>query len=262
MFSPLNALIAAPAVLSTALSAASQASKFTYYSTRAIFNPLDADAVSAVGEISALHALEHMRRQMMESQTGRYLLQVQPRISDKLLEEARQLPEGTFGRRYALYMDTNQFLPDGRTPVRHIEDSTLSYIMTRYRQCHDFLHTCADAGRTVHEEVAVKLLEYQHTTLPLGLLAVPGGALHESAEELGNTKLYWKWAKLNAPCSVHGKKSIPFYLNHIWEDLLELPMEKVMEITGITPLTEFLAKAKAVQKGDTPPPKENEAAEV
>lgn len=248
MFSPINALVAAPAVLSTALSVAGQVSKFTYYSTRAIFNPLDGDAVAAVGEISALHALENMRRQMMESQSGRYLLQVQPHISDKLLEEARQLPEGSFGRRYALYMDTNQFLPDGRTPVRHIEDSTLAYIMTRYRQCHDFLHTCADAGRTVHEEVAVKLLEYQHTGLPLGLLAVPGGAPHETPEQRRNTKLYWEWAKLNAPCTAHGKKPIPFYLNHIWEDMLDLPMEKVMDITGITPLTEFLAKANEQKK--------------
>lgn len=224
---------------------AQSAGSFSCYSVRAMLDPTDAAAVSAVGEIPALPALQHMRRMMMEDQQGRYILQVQPTVTDRVLQEARQMPEGSFGRRYADYMDYNQFTPDGRTPVQFIQDPLLAYIMTRYRQCHDFLHTCTDCGRTVHEEVAVKLLEYQHTKLPLGVLAVPGGSWHMTRAKRKETAIYWKWAKLNAPCNVHGRPQIPFYMNHIWEDMLELPMEEIRKMTGLTPLPEYLA---ALQK--------------
>lgn len=223
---------------------AQAAGSFGYFSIRAMFDPTDAAAVSAVGEIPAYPALEYMRRIMMENQSGRYILQVQPTVGDRLLNEARQLPEGSFGRRYADYMDHNHFTPSGRTAVQFISDPLLAYIMTRYRQCHDFLHTCSDCGRTVHEEVAVKLLEYQHTKLPLGVLALPGGAWHMTSEKRKETAVYWDWAKLNAPCNEHGKKQIPFYLNHVWEDMLELSMEEVREITGIIPLPEYLLTLK------------------
>lgn len=230
---------------------AAQATAFAYYSARAIADPNDAEAVAAVGELSAVGALEGMRRRMLGSQTGRYILQVQPQVRDSLLEDARQMPEGSFGRRYAAYMDFNKFTPEGRTAVQHISDPLLAYIMTRYRQCHDFLHTCADCGRTVHEEVAVKLLEYQHTGLPLGLLALPGGGVHLYEKELSQYRAYWKWAQLNAPCSTHGKKQLPFYLNHVWEDLLELPMEEVTNITGIVPLHAYLRAEHAPENGET-----------
>lgn len=223
-------------------------SSFSYYSVRAVVDPTDAVAVSAVGEIPALPALNYMRQIMMADQCGRYILQVQPTIGDRLLQEARQMGEGTFGHRYAAYMDYNQFTPSGRMAVRFISDPLLAYIMTRYRQCHDFLHTCTDCGRTVQEEVAVKLLEYQHTTLPLGVLAVPGGSWHLTRDQRGEMRKYWNWAKINAPCNVHGKKPIPFYLNHVWEDMLELPMEEVRKITGITPLPEYLAELEQEQE--------------
>eukprot|EP00796_Vickermania_ingenoplastis_P012049 gene12049-8301_t len=217
-----------------------QAGALSYYSARAMIDPTDGAAVAAVGELSAVNSLENMRRMMMESQTGRYILQVQPRVRDSLLEEARQMPKGSFGRRYADYMDYNNFTPEGRTPVKHISDNLLAYIMTRYRECHDFLHTCCDCGRTVHEEIALKLLEFQHTGLPLGVLALPGGFFHLNSQDARKSKVYWEWAKANAPCTVHGKPPVPFYLTHVWEDLLELPMEEVQKITGITPLPEYM----------------------
>lgn len=214
----------------------SQAAAFTYYSARALLDPTDADAVFSVGEITAVRALENMKRQMLESQTGRHILQQQPLIPDRVLETAREMPEGSFGRAYASFMDFNHFTPSGRTAATHVKDPLLAYIMTRYRQSHDFLHTCAGCGRTVQEEVAVKLLEYQHTGLPLGLLALPGGGIHLFKEQLAQYKHYWKWARANAPCSIHGMPQRPFYLNHLWETMLELPMEEVSRITGITPL--------------------------
>lgn len=243
-------MLHAPLYVPTILSAASTAVSFAINSAQAMIDPTNAAAVSAVGEISAVPALQCLKEKLMQTQSGRYILQVQPHVGDKLLEEARQLPEGSFGRRYADYMDHNKFTPDGRTAVKYVDDKLLAYIMTRYRQCHDFLHTCTDCGRTVHEEVAVKLLEYQHTGLPLGVLAVPGAVLHLSREQRQSAGEYWKWAKHNAPCSVHGERTVPNYLSHIWEDYLELPMEEVQRITGLTPLNTFLKKNDAPEQSE------------
>ncbi|EPY41541.1 ubiquinone biosynthesis protein-like protein [Angomonas deanei] len=177
---------------------------------------------------------------MMADITGRTILTHRPRVTDSVLEAARKMDENSFGRRYAAYMDHNKFLPSGRTPVQHIADPTLSYIMTRYRECHDFLHTITDCGRTVEEEVAVKLLEFQHTGLPLGLLAVLGGAPHMSAAQRQQVREYWRWAQANRPNGTHGERFINCYLNIMWEDLLPRPHAEVVREVGITPLKEFL----------------------
>lgn len=229
-------------VVTLTASVAGQLTAFAYQSLRAIRDPADGEAVSAVGELSSLDALEGMKHAMMADRTGRVILRQQPLITDDTLELARAQPTGSFGRRYAEYMDYNHFTPSGRTPVRHIADPTLAYIMTRYRQCHDFLHTATEAGRSVEEELAVKLLEWRHTGLPLGLLAIAGGVPHLSQAQRGNMKVYWEWAAAQAPCSVHGQRFIPFYLNVPWEEMLPRPVEEVRTVTGLIALPEFLKR--------------------
>lgn len=221
---------------------AGQLSAFAMHSFRAIRDPTDADAVAAVGELSSLEALENMKRKMMGDRDGRAILHEQPMVTDDVLEMARAQPEGSFGQHYAAYMDHNHFTPSGRTPVRYILDPTLAYVMTRYRQCHDFLHTVSAAGRSVEEELAVKLLEWHHTGLPLGLLAVAGGAPHLDTEQRENMRVYWQWAADLAPSSVHGEKYVPFYLNVQWEEMMPRPVAEVREITGLTSLPDYLTE--------------------
>ncbi|KAG5485574.1 hypothetical protein LSCM1_07663 [Leishmania martiniquensis] len=213
-------------------------------SLKAIRDPTNADAVAAVGELSSLDALENMKNCMMADMRGRNILKHTPVVCDEALEVSRGLAPSTFGFRYAAYMDRNHFLPSGRTAVRHIADPTLAYVMTRYRQCHDFLHAITGCGRTVEEELAVKIFEWRHTGLPLGLLSVVGGAPHLSATQWANLRLYWEWATLNAPCSRHDQPIIPMYLNVPWEDMLAMEYDEVMRYTGITPLPVFLESRK------------------
>ncbi|EPY33886.1 ubiquinone biosynthesis protein-like protein [Strigomonas culicis] len=227
-------------LVATSLALVNQTGTFVYQSLRAIRDPTDAVAVSAVGELSSLDALENMKHAMMSDIRGRSILKHQPIVDDAVLERARAQPEDSFGRTYAAYMDHNAFTPNGRVAVKHIDDPLLAYVMTRYRQCHDYLHTVTGCGRTVDEELAVKLLEWQHTGLPLGLLAIAGGAPHLSSTQRRHMPLYMEWARQNAPKYIHGEKQTPCYLNVVWEDLLERPLKEVQDLVNITPLAAFL----------------------
>ncbi|CAJ1018222.1 ubiquinone biosynthesis protein-like protein, putative [Leishmania guyanensis] len=183
-----------------------------------------------------------MKNCMMADQRGRSILKHQPVVGDEVLEFSRGLAPSTFGFRYAAYMDRNHFLPSGRTAVKHIADPTLAYVMMRHRQCHDFVHVITGCGRSVEEELAVKVFEWKHTGLPLGLLSLLGGASRLSATQLAHMRLFWEWASHNAPCSRHDKPAVPMYLNVPWEDMLAKEYDEVAAYTGITPLPVFLKK--------------------
>ncbi|KAG5510606.1 hypothetical protein JKF63_06904 [Porcisia hertigi] len=229
-------------LISTGAALAHQTSVFAVESLKAICDPANADAVAAVGELSSLESLENIKNCMMADKRGRGILKHQPVVGDEALEYSRSLAPSTFGSRYAAYMDHNHFLPSGRAAVRHISDPTLAYVMTRYRQCHDFLHAMTGCGRTIEEELAVKILEWKHTGLPLGPLSLLGGAPHLSATQWSRMPLYWVWASSCAPCSRHGEHAVPMYLNVPWEDMLDKEYDDVVKYTGITPLSTFLQK--------------------
>jgi ubiquinone biosynthesis protein COQ4 len=50
------------------------------------------------------------------------------------------LPENTLGYSYFKYMSSNGFKSSDRPKVRFVDDAQLAYIMTRYREIHDFYH--------------------------------------------------------------------------------------------------------------------------
>lgn len=229
-------------LLAVGASLGRQTAAFAVESLKAIRDPTDADAVSAVGELSSLHSLEYMKNCMMADKRGRNILRHKPVVGDDVLEFSRTLPATTFGHRYAAYMDVNHFTPSGRTAVRHVADPTLAYVMTRYRQCHDFLHTITGCGRSVEEELAVKILEWQHTGLPLGVLSVAGGWPHLNAKQKANMRTYAEWASQNAPCAVHGQRQVLMYLNVPWEEMLSKEFDDVVAFSGITPLPVYLER--------------------
>eukprot|EP00758_Cryptobia_borreli_P020273 Tbor_TRINITY_DN9921_c0_g1::TRINITY_DN9921_c0_g1_i1::g.17687::m.17687/K18586/COQ4; ubiquinone biosynthesis protein COQ4 len=206
---------------------------------KAIADPEKGDMVALVGELTSTGpfggAASSMLQIMMSDRRGRYLLKHQPRITDELLVRARLMPEGSLGRSYSHFMDTNQFTPSGRPPVQLIADPFEAYAMTRYREIHDFMHTLVRAGRTVEEELAVKILEYYHTGIPLGVLAVIGGMPHLNTAAIKRTlSLHREWAKGNCPKNTH-TPSTPNFLCVHWEDLLERNHDSVLEELHVTP---------------------------
>nr|CCC95885.1 unnamed protein product [Trypanosoma congolense IL3000] len=219
---------------------------FVKASADAIINPDVATGSATVGEVTGYTALRQMQQIMMADRAGRSILKKRPQVTDDTLVFAESQPEGTFGRRYAAFMRHNNFLPSGRPPVTCISDPALAYVMLRQRQIHDFVHAYLGCGRTVEEELAVKLFEWYHTGLPVGVLAVLGGMPHLSVKQCLNMRKYNNWAKANAPCQLHGERFVPCIMNVPWEWYLDKPYEQLVEDLGIVPLDVYLEQEKGM----------------
>ena len=63
--------------------------------------------------------IRHLHAQMKRSAAGKKLLAEKPLINESTVDFAylRSLPEGSFGRAYAHFMDEHDFTPDERLPV-------------------------------------------------------------------------------------------------------------------------------------------------
>jgi len=79
---------------------------------------------------------------MNDPEAARILTQ-KPRINSKTvnLKWLATLPENTLGAAYIRFLTKNNVTPDSRLPVRFIEDPELAYVIQRYREVHDLVHT-------------------------------------------------------------------------------------------------------------------------
>lgn len=202
----------------------------------AVLQPDRGDLVAAVGELTAGPALRSMVAMMMQDRHGRAALARQMRVTDATLVEARAAPPGSFGAAYAAYMDIHGFLPSGRLPVRFVADPFEAYAMTRYRECHDYLHAVLGCSRTVADEVALKVFEFAQTGLPLGALAIAGGAPHLTAAQrslLVSEQIPWAMRHRPRP---HDADGPVFFLNVPWETLLATPHAAVLSALRYEPM--------------------------
>jgi ubiquinone biosynthesis protein COQ4 len=158
----------------------------------ALQDPTRADAVAAVGELTGVDALRQLATHMRSHPVGRQILLDRPLITkqtipyDALIKQAESIknersnadPRGrldddnesiTFGQAYGLYLHEHGFDPDARDQVRYLEEDSTdeAYVMTRYRQCHDFWHALTGLPPTVAGELGLKWLELFQTGLPL-----------------------------------------------------------------------------------------------
>jgi ubiquinone biosynthesis protein COQ4 len=189
-------------------------------------DPTRADAVARVGELTGGHALQKLLRDvMLPDATGRSILRDRPIVSKatipyhRLMEEARamQISDGsnntnsgssekladsertdlTFGQAYGLFLLDHGFDPDKRDEVAFIPAEDLAYVMTRYRQNHDFWHTLTGLPTTVAGEIGLKWLELFQTGLPLAALSCTAGtvlSLPERSDRAYVMHAYWPWA--------------------------------------------------------------------
>lgn len=190
-------------------------------SITALNDPTRADAVAAVGEVTGSYALSKMLSDMERDESGRRILNDRPVVDENVARRAMELlrrhrdemdassinfnnpinsgrAKGmTFGAAYATFLEKHEFDPNDRSPVRFVPDADLAYVMTRYRQCHDYWHVLTGLPPTVLGELALKWLELMQTGLPLAALSATGGALGASGlspkerEVLFETYLPW-----------------------------------------------------------------------
>ena len=166
---------------------------------------------------------------MLMDKTGRRILRERPMVHSSVINihQLSALPTESFGYAYTRFLKTHQVTPDSRTDVKFIQDMELAYVMTRYRQVHDFWHTLAELPIDVEAEVGLKLFEAFQTGLPMTKLAATIGSLSLTPEQRKRyIYLYVPWALSCSLTSVN-------LMNVMYEDHFDQPLEVVQGLLGI-----------------------------
>lgn len=154
-------------------------------SIAAIIDPHRHDLVADFGETTGHKALEWMHTKMSSSVEGRRVLEDKPRLrTDRLDYEAlKGFPANTFGYHYSRFYTDNQVSPDTRKEVQFVDNAEYAYVMQRYRELHDIVHTLLAQPTTIKGEVIVKAFEAVQTRLPLCILGGLVGPLRLTGGE-------------------------------------------------------------------------------
>ncbi|XP_068270021.1 ubiquinone biosynthesis protein COQ4 homolog, mitochondrial isoform X3 [Nyctibius grandis] len=109
----------------------------------ALYDPYRHDMVAVLGETTGFFALPKLRDKMKHHPEGYRILQERPRIRLSTLDMAglRGLPDGSLGREYVRFLEDNKVSPDTRMPPKFVDDEELAYVIQRYREVHDLMHT-------------------------------------------------------------------------------------------------------------------------
>ena len=99
-----------------------------------------------------------MHNEFCNNPNGQLLLRERPEITSALLrpDNVKSFPDNSLGSEYFHFMNKHQYSSDDRSPVRFIEDSEKRYVMTRYRQVHDFWHVIAGLPPNEFGEIVLK----------------------------------------------------------------------------------------------------------
>jgi ubiquinone biosynthesis protein COQ4 len=202
---------------------------------RALTDPRDARMVGVVGEATGHRALQRMHDRMERHPIGRMVLQERPEITEATLPDLGEFAEGTLGHAYHRFMESHGFSPDERSRVQFVDDADLAYVMTRYRQVHDFWHVLYGLPPSLLGEVALKWLEAAQTGLPMATMAAAAGGLRLRAEERALvTRHVLPWATRHAAShidlmSIYYERELSRPLNELRAELnVEMPPAELL----------------------------------
>jgi len=166
-------------------------------SIAALLDPRRHDMIACLGETTGEEALQKILQVMQASTEGQDILKEKPRINTKTvnLEELKNMSPDTFGHHYYKFLDDNKVTPDSRLEVRFMEDPLLAYVMTRYRETHDLVHTILGMPTNMLGEVAVKWVEAINIGLPMCYGGAVFGAMRLRPKQREAYKRYYlPWA--------------------------------------------------------------------
>lgn len=247
-------------------------------SLMAIQDPQRADCVGAVGEVTGSYALSCMYEGMKRNTVGRRILNDRPLVDSEMVHRAAtslssvqsydstslsttstmtggedavataaEKKKMTFGQAYTTFLHTHTFDPNDRTPVRYLpsnnnttnNNTDLIYVMTRYRQCHDYFHVLTGLPPTVLGELGLKLLELIQTGLPLTALSVLSSSQvlvsTREREVLWGTYLPWAVHVGGTTMREHGLMCV------YYEEEFDTELEELRERMGmvVAPMVEL-----------------------
>ncbi|NXS92441.1 COQ4 protein, partial [Jacana jacana] len=197
----------------------------------ALYDPYRHDMVAVLGETTGCLALPNLRDKMKNHPEGYRILQERPciRLSTLDMGRLRGLPDGTLGREYVRFLEDNKVSPDTRMPPKFVDDEELAYVIQRYREVHDLMHTLLGMPTNMLGEVVVKWFEAIQTGLPMCVLGAVFGPIRLSARKLQvlATEL--------VPWAIRSGRNASCILNIYYEQRWEQPVESLREEIGIFP---------------------------
>lgn len=195
----------------------------------ALLYPHRQDMVAALGETTGLRALERMRDNMLMDTGGRRILRMRPIINSTVIDLSKlsKSNPSSFGFAYAKFLEINNVSPDTRLEVKYIGDPELAYVMTRYRQVHDFWHTLVQLPISVEAEIGLKMFEFFQTGLPMAALSGIFGPLNLTPDQRRVFyDVYLPWSIQCANTSVN-------LMNVMYEDYFETPLVDLQKELGL-----------------------------
>ncbi|XP_015263414.1 PREDICTED: ubiquinone biosynthesis protein COQ4 homolog, mitochondrial [Gekko japonicus] len=197
----------------------------------ALYDPYRHDMVAVLGETTGYLALQTLRERMRNDPEGQQILQERPRIRLSTLDITglRALPEGTLGREYVRFLDDNRVSPDTRMPTKFVDDEELAYLVQRYREVHDLMHTLLGMPTNMLGEVAVKWFEAVQTGLPMCILGAVVGPVRLNTRKLSIL------ATDLIPWAVQSGSNASCILNFYYENRWEQTVESLRNEIGILP---------------------------
>lgn len=201
-------------------------------SIMSLVNPRRADMIAIMGETTGIRAAQYMLNRMKEDPEGNRILSEKPRISSSTVDllELSQLPEGTLGKKYFDFLQTNKVTPDSRDPVRFINNVELAYVIQRYREIHDLIHTILDMPTNMLGEVTVKWVEAYQTRLPLCVLGGLFGAVRLAPKQRQ------KYVKYHLPWAIETGMNSKFFMNVYFEKRWDQLLTVLLKELNIRPL--------------------------
>lgn len=187
--------------------------------------------VATMGETTGSLALRSMRRKMMANHVGQQILRERPRINTSTvdLDYLRTLPADTLGKEYVNWLDKNKASPDERLPVQYVDDPDLAYVMQRYREVHDLLHTVLGMPTNLLGEIVVKWVEALQTGLPmcaLGAMFAPLRLGPRHRQKYLQEHMWW---------ALRNGYNAKFLMNVYYEKYWETTLEELREMLNLEP---------------------------
>jgi ubiquinone biosynthesis protein COQ4 len=189
------------------------------------------DLVATLGEVTGTFAARTMRDSMLLTKTGRDILRTKSRVSSESLcmEKLGQLPMTTFGKQHYLFFQNHKISPNTRSEVQYIHDDELAYVLQRYRENHDFMHTLCGLSISVAAELGLKWFEFRQTGLPMTLLGSIFGPLALPFSDMRDFyNIYLPWAE-------KASKECRNFMTFDFETLLQMDIEKVRQLMNLKP---------------------------
>ncbi|GJQ71165.1 hypothetical protein Trydic_g1066 [Trypoxylus dichotomus] len=197
-----------------------------------ITDPTRPEMIACMGEATGDEAMKYMLNLMENSPEGSEILRKRPRINSNTvnLENLKTYPEGTLGKIYTDFLKTNKVTPDSRSPVNFVEDIHLAYVMQRYREVHDLVHTILQMPTNMIGEISVKWVEGIQTKLPMCIGGAVFGPLRLKPKNRETYKKYY------LPWAIRTGMEAKFLLNVYYEQRWDQPLKELLEELNITPL--------------------------